>query len=662
MAQGAGLLEILVLVLLLVAGLPLVILAVERLAALASDALSKAFHALVIAGLVALAIAPPLARTLGLGLRGWIALASASVVLTSLVYTRFIRFRQFLAWTALAAPFCAIAFLFFSPVRDLVLPRQDGIEAKTARSRVPVFVLMLDELQLGSLLTPEGQVDHLRYPNFARLAKLGTWYSNATTTGESTQWAIPSLLTGRWLKDHKTPIARSYPANLFAYVKRSQPIYASEFVTRICPPRTCKGAGEAAGLASLLLDTAVVYGHYALPRDVAESSLPALTGRWAGFARPEPVRESRRSPGDIDGREHQQFRGWLNRDLRSDQIDRFETMLRNVTAKNSPALWYLHLAMPHIPWRFLPSMQTYEDERAELPGIELGTWVDSQALATHGLQRYLLQLGFTDGLLGRLIEHLESNQLFEQSLLIVAADHGVSFHAGQSRRLLTDDTLADTVPVPLFVKYPMQATGSVDGRNAELVDVLPTILEVMGIDTDERLDGTSLRRADPHRQTKQVFSADSGLHVFGPSIDGLRGVTQRISSLFGPAGSPDDLYAFGPHRALIGSTVSTRAVPPGKGSPSVRLKKPEAYDFVDPVGPFVPSLVTGSIEGDLDGEEPVAVSLNGRVAGVGWTYKQGGRIKFGIMLSPRFFVEGRNDVAVYRILGDGRLKLLPRLD
>ena len=67
------------------------------------------------------------------------------------------------------------------------------------------------------------------------------------------------------------------------------------------------------------------------------------------------------------------------------------------------------------------------------------------------------------------------------ALVIVTADHGVSFRRevrGVTRLSLN---MADIAAVPLFVKYPGQTRGRTDRRAASVIDVLPTIADVLEI-------------------------------------------------------------------------------------------------------------------------------------------------------------------------------------
>ena len=64
-------------------------------------------------------------------------------------------------------------------------------------------------------MTRGGDIDAVRYPSFARLAKEGTWYPRATTAHEHTTGAVPAILTGRLPRSGSMPTLEDHPENLF---------------------------------------------------------------------------------------------------------------------------------------------------------------------------------------------------------------------------------------------------------------------------------------------------------------------------------------------------------------------------------------------------------------------------------------------------------------
>ena len=61
---------------------------------------------------------------------------------------------------------------------------------------------------------------------------------------------------------------------------------------------------------------------------------------------------------------------------------------------------------------------------------------------------------YVDTLLGRLLDALRANGLYDDAVIVVAADHGASFVTGKPRRPATRDNVGAIAPVPLFVKLP----------------------------------------------------------------------------------------------------------------------------------------------------------------------------------------------------------------
>tara|TARA_B100000949_G_C14084913_1_gene367451 strand:- start:398 stop:715 length:318 start_codon:yes stop_codon:yes gene_type:complete len=95
--------------------------------------------------------------------------------------------------------------------------------------------------------------------------------------------------------------------------------------------------------------------------------------------------------------------------------------------------------------------------------------------------------------LGRLIRRLRQTGLYDRALLVVLADHGVSFRPGQSHRRADLRNLSEIMSVLLFVRFPGQVRGLVSSANAELVDLLPTVADTLNMLFPWEVDGVSLR-------------------------------------------------------------------------------------------------------------------------------------------------------------------------
>lgn len=99
---------------------------------------------------------------------------------------------------------------------------------------------------------------------------------------------------------------------------------------------------------------------------------------------------------------------------------------------------------------------------------------------------------YTDDQLGALLDALENAELAEETLVIVLSDHGEEFkeHGATKHNSLFDEVLR----VPLVVRLPA-SLGVAPARVrplVRLIDVMPTVLDVVGLPIPEHLAGSSL--------------------------------------------------------------------------------------------------------------------------------------------------------------------------
>ena len=473
--------------------------------------------------------------------------------------------------------------------------------ATAAGPKTPVVMVVFDELPTHSLLGRSGRIDPIRYPNFAKLAGDSTWYVNATTASDATKFAIPSVLDGRAPRRGVAPSVRAHPDNLFTLLKkRGYRMKVEEEATDMCPYAECKRRYSA---------------HYFLAND-----------RLA------------------------RFRAWIDA----------------LKASQQPTLYYKHILLPHVPWIFLPTGQRYTHTVLG-PIIGLNSSevsVFDRTLVNQSWQRHLLQTGAADKLLGELIERMKETGLWEKAMLVVLADHGVSFRVGATdRRTIVPANAMDIAPIPLFVRNPGQRRG---GRNYGLVrtyDVLPTVAARIGLPLPRGLSGrVASSRAVRRRGRVTVLSrsAIGRVTMSRRRLIALKKVAlRRQVALFGSGRRT--LYDFGPHRRLRGRPVARLRVVTG-GPVKARLSDPEDYTSVRPTAGFLPVFVSGRITGGGRGSRrDIAVAVNGVIRGVTRSTRLRRRNAeyFSVLIDPRSLVKGRNQVevlAVSRVRGSYGLR------
>jgi len=108
----------------------------------------------------------------------------------------------------------------------------------------------------------------------------------------------------------------------------------------------------------------------------------------------------------------------------------------------------------------------------------------------HLVARYDGEIRYVDAKLGELLEELDQRREGRDRILVIVSDHGEQFleHGGLKHATSVHE---EEIHVPLLILAPGIAPAVVPDR-VELVDVLPTLLELLGLDPVDPPDGRSL--------------------------------------------------------------------------------------------------------------------------------------------------------------------------
>jgi hypothetical protein len=480
--------------------------------------------------------------------------------------------------------------------------QERGATAKSAE-RPPVVMIVFDEFPTVSLLDRHGRIDQKRYPNFAQLAHDAIWFSNATASVDETGRAVETLLTGS-TPERKRPVTfEANPRNLFVLLGRRYELDASEEVTALCPRHLCP---------------------HVRPRTRTDILHELAHGRPERFAR------------------------WV----------------RSIRRRRRPTFFFKHVLFPHVPLRYLPSGHYYSRKAHEvIPGLVeafFNRWLVEQAY-----QRHLLQLGFTDRLLGTVLSRLRRRGLYDRSLIVVTADNGESFGRFGNRHEISGRNSVDIALTPLFVKLPHERHGRIVRRHVRTVDVLPTIAHVLGLRVPWRTQGRSALGRSSRRIPSSVTMMQRSGNRFTLSFTTLRrradAALRHKIRLFGAGDDSPGIFGIGPHPELLGTPVATWHIAKARHTRAA-LNGRRALASVRLRSGLVPVQVTGRIVGSRRRRtRAVAVVVNGWVTSTAPTFHfRGSRSElFSAMVPEAFLHEGANRVDVYEISsGRGGLRLV----
>ncbi len=661
LAAGSGPGEIVAFALVVAFAVPLALVLVELPFRLVRPALAEVVHR-VILGLLGTVLGLNIARQVGFD--GWFGSILFAVGLAALVLVlhRNVTARSALRYLGVAPVAFVALFVFSSDAGRLVFAQDAEVVEVEQGTGGPVAVVVFDELPLASLMTRTGKFNAQRFPNFARLADQSTWYRNATSVAPSTPESVPSILTGQFPEEGMLPTSADRPVNIFTLLGGAYEVDSVEGLTDLCPDDICEPDAASPGVDSFfddvlgtLGDASVVYGHLTLPEPVRED-LPTLGQSWAGFL-DQPTQPVDRVPASLsadDRDEISDFLTGLGADARArggqgldlvPLIDGYDAVDGSLLVGHDPF-------MPHRPWHLTSTGAEYDSTVGGIvPGQE--EWPEWAAFVRRVLQRHLLQVGFADLLLGRLLDDFERAGTLEEATIVVVADHGMAFQPGGRARTPNDETVQEIYRVPLLIKAPGQEEGEgrVSDQNALLVDVMPTVLDLIDIGEppEAEFDGQSL--VDPSFER-----ADDDRPVFyglGPS-EVTGGFEELLPAIFRNVGYVGDggwvdLLRVGPSGHLVNRAVDDVDV----GSPVRAPWSIEQQDVLEevPDGVYRPVAVSGRIDLDAVGEDEdelpaqVLVSVDGILAGIGDLNSEDGG--FAALLDERRLTPGSHDIALY---------------
>ena len=627
---------------------PLAMLAVEALAGLASPIIRRALHLVFVAGLTGLIAIQLVKRAGDLSSALVIGLAAAVGVGVALLYLRVPPARSFLTILSPSPVVFLALFLLASPVEKLVMPEDVNAAVTDVSARTPVVMIVFDEFPNFSLMNRTKGIDADRFPNFARLARNATWFRNATTVSHSTTKAVPAIMTGIRPRPNKLPIFADHPDNIFTLLGGSYRMNVVESQTSLCPRQLCgddrprlTSTGTRPKEASLYSDASYVYLHLIAPPRL-EERLPSVSTAWENF-------------GNEGGTQTSISLSGVSRaptghpELWDDRGGAARAFFSSIRVTSQPTLNFAHILLPHGPYQYLPSGRQYVLGSLVALGRDGDSWGPQTALVVQAYERYLYQLEYTDRLLGRLLSRLKTIGLYDKALIVVTADHGVSFRPGDRRRGPTSTNIQDVAYVPLFLKRPDQHEPVIVDEHVETIDIVPTIADVLGISLPWEADG---RSGFGGEHTSRV-NVSGFVRPVASVLDARDKALLRQIKLFGTGATMPVLFGVGPAPSILGRSVSRLRVV-GAGSASAEIDaKPLALLRSLPRGSrFYPSQVTGMVRG-LGAGRPVAIAVNGRIAGTSTTIDSAGAIRFSMLVPEELLHVGRNPVRVFAVSRTG---------
>lgn len=180
-----------------------------------------------------------------------------------------------------------------------------------------------------------------------------------------------------------------------------------------------------------------------------------------------------------------------------------------------PSLSYVVTLSSHVP--FFTTKETEEF------GVDKSKYPDQ-------VGGYLNDINYTDRMLGKFFEKLKSYKLYDDSLILVYGDHTPVLSAFTAGTIKYDPSSVQRKEVPLFIKLPKQTKGQVVSNKGVHLDIMPTVLDLLGIKTNQLMFGRSLfaDKSDSYQTCDDQFETFTSLGDCKTSLQNEKNISAKI--------------------------------------------------------------------------------------------------------------------------------------
>lgn len=342
-------------------------------------------------------------------------------------------------------------------------------------------------------------------PNLKRLAEVSSLYSNAISTSDITLPSHASIFTGLYPTSHgahhffKTPSDEDIASEFADWPRTPKPL-ADKFNT-LAEILAAKGYSTMAvvsnpGYLSYYYNLNQGFSYYDYRSPVK------FLGNLVGKVRPFYLRETIHD-----------LISWCipapdrdNAYRRADKINKVVfSLIDKAKEKDNRFFLFINYMDAHVEYappapydRLFPgkdatfTLTQFRDLEYQVEKLERDITVKERQ---HIISQYDGGIAYEDFHIGQLLARLKKTNLYDNTLIIITSDHGEAF--GERNYIEHGNSVyQDQVHVPLIIKYPHSSRKAVIDKYVSGVDLMPTVLDVLGYKIPGELQGVSLLRPE----------------------------------------------------------------------------------------------------------------------------------------------------------------------
>ncbi len=613
----------------------------------------------ILSFLMVLVSLPYIKRILDDSLLGPILIAVFIGIVFSYCYKKYAGPGLFLSYISPSILIFPVLFVFVPQIFVLIFPKNVEVNYPKVSipSNTPVIFILFDEFPLSSLLNKELLIDEVAFPNFKKLADNSHWFRNTSANYAWTGHAVMSALTGVAQKNSLLGTYRNFPNNLFTLMGHEYQVKGYESALRLCPPHICENqqVGKDWDETKIFwMDIVAIYLNLILPQ-ANKFGVPDISQSYKDFWS--------ENKGEVGGSKKTKvfvkkefnipmFESEFGTEVMAGREELMVEFLEGIKSEPKKAFNFLHILLPHMPYRFLSSGKQYDlSGEYDLIGLDQkaskgGTWENSEWLTRIQYQKFLNQVAYTDRLLGNIIGRLEELGIFDSSLFILSADHGVHIKEKGLRRKVNYENLGDIAPIPLFIKLPHQKKGEINDIPATSGDIVPTLADFLKIKVPWEMVGHSLFKESIGERKRYIQDFEINSYKVPKDLKPhLFAAVERKQQLFGEFQGWDSFRLQGiTSGELLDQPVSKFQIQPFE---EVQVHMKTESQIQTRPG-YLPAIVQGQITG-LDSKEDwrALIAVNGIFQAESPVMERENKKNILGFLPEQAFKDGDNKIEVY---------------
>lgn len=362
-----------------------------------------------------------------------------------------------------------------------------------------VIFIAVDDM--NDWITPLGGFKGIKTPNLERLASMGVTFTNAQCAAPASAPSRLSVMTG--VHPVRSGIMHNIPYDgpewrenevMKNVVTMEQFFKANGYETlaggkiyhTLAPPWLTSNQGEAESW-DFWWPSAYIPSAYQIPAQDKVKYPDGIVGK-------RPIKHF--TWGSIDCNDNKmadyQLVDWVKHELS--------------IKREKPLFLAAGFIKPHIPWE-VPKKYFDRYPLDSIPDLDIKE-NDLEDAFDHGrrdwhkfivqnkswkkvIQSYMACISFTDAQIGRLLDVIENSSYKENTIIVLYSDHGM--HIGEKENWEKFTLWEESTRVPLFFCVPgTTKVGTTNHTPVSLIDIFPTLSELIGKSAPENCDGHSL--------------------------------------------------------------------------------------------------------------------------------------------------------------------------